>query len=664
MNGTEMKNPLFDFAFFDFFCDKALFVFLYRKKNAVIFIRSYSIDWLYILRTLCMWLSITLTLSGCGGSAQTSQSFIDTNGSVSKVPLAGRINGGRQPIVGSIVYVYAAGITSSTAPTQIGSAVTGPDGTFSIASWSVIPVNGDLIYLTAIGGDAGGGVNPNIALMSVAGVWGDGHFVSHVQVNELTTIAFISQFTNHMAQVPCASITGSTATVGICPRILGEGDWTAQVAQVVALVDVSTGQAAVALRTAASPSAAYATYQNLNLQASVLANCVNSAGGVAGDGSACGNLLGLASGQTIAGSLTENGGPTVVGAQPTAIATSHNGQFVYVANYGDNTISTLQIANDGTLSILGQPVAVGKNPYSFAISNDDQFVYVVNTSDNTVSKMRVGSDGRLSVVGQPILTGDSPSAIAFSVDGQFAYVTNAKGGTISTYKVDNSNLSLVGQPLLIGSIPASMVVSSDGQFAYICDVGRHAVMSLGINNGSLSLINTTNLGGVPQSMAIAPNGKFLVVTNFHDVSFAVFSITRGILNLIGQPIPDSSRLSDAVFNPNGQFFYVVDLALHNIETFSMDQNGNVIHLGNTAPGSSPWSIALSPNGQFAYVTNLDDGTVSSFRIGIGTPSDTWSAIANLQANPINTAAALFALTPSPAVYGPVPSSPPASLSLP
>jgi len=658
-----MKNPLFDFAFFDFFCGKAFFVFLYRKKNAVIFFRSYSMDWLYILRTLCMWLSIAFILSGCGGSAQTSQSFIDTHGSVSMVPLAGRINGGRQPIVGSHVYVYATGITGSTAPTQIGSAVTGADGTFSIASWSVTPVNGDLIYLTAIGGDAGGGVNPNIALMSVAGVWGDAGFVSHVQVNELTTIAFISQFTNHMVQVPCASITGSTATGGICPRILGEGDWTAQVAQVVALVDVGTGQASVNLQTATNPSTAYATYQNLNLQASVLANCVNSAGGVAGDGSACGNLLGLASSQAVAGILTENGGTTIVGAQPTAIATSHDGQFAYVANFGDNTISTLRIANDGTLSAFGQPITVGLNPFYFSISKDGKIVYVSNSGDNTLSTMQVGSDGSLSVVGQPIMTGLHPGVIALTPDGHYAFVANAGDGTISSYSINHGNLSPLGQPLLVGVGPVSILVSSDGKFAYVSDPDARTLVSLGVSNGNLSIINSLSLNEGPFSMSIAPNGKFAVVANFNDASFSVFNVTQGALSLIGFPIADSSRLTDVAFTPNGQFFYVVDSGLHDTETFSMDQSGNVIQLGDAVPGSSPWSIALSQNGQFAFVTNLDDGTVSSFRISTGTPSDTWSAIANLQANPTNTAAALFALAPSPAVYGPMPSMAPTSLTL-
>jgi len=664
MNGNDMRRVNYAASIVDFFYERVSNDIDDLKKNDVLFCRCHL---KVFLLDVFACLMIAVMLSGCGGHAssiQSSQAASEASRLVSNKTLSGRIFGGRQPIVGSVVYVYAAGITGSIDPMQIGTAVTGADGTFSIDSWRVAPSNGDLIYLTAVGGDAGGGVNPTIALISVAGVWGDAHFVGHLQVNELTTIAVISQFTSYIAQVPCTSIIGSTATSGTCPRILGEADWSDRITKLAALVDVSTGQAATALQTASQSSSAYATYQNLNLQASVLANCVNSAGGVAGDGSACGNLLGLASSQAIAGTLANNGAPLTVGRTPTAIVAAHNGLFAYVTNYDDNSVSTLQIANDGTLSVLGQPTSVGINPFSFSISKDGQFGYVVNSGDNTVYTIHIGSDGRLNVVGLPTMTGDNPTALTFTKNGQFAYIANGRDGTISTFSISNGILTPVGLPLLIGTNPVSIVVSNDGQFAYVSDPGGHAIVTLAINNGSLSIVNAMNLQQGPYTMAITPSGHFSVVANFNDASFSVFRITDDALSLIGQPIPDSSRLTDVAFSPDGQFFYVVDSGLNNTETFSMDQNGNVTELGDPLQGASPWSIAISPNGQFAYITNLANASVSSYRISTGTPSDTWSAIANLQANPINTAAALFALTPSPAVYGPVPSGPPASLSLP
>jgi len=616
------------------------------------------------LRISCIWMMAVLTLSSCGVNSSSPIPAISRDGAVSEAALAGQIIGGRQPIVGSVVYVFAASITNSVAPTQIGTAVTGSDGTFSIASWSRTPVDGDLIYLFAVGGDAGGGVNPTIALMSLAGVWGDAHFISHVQVNELTTIAFISQFTNYIAKIPCSSITGSTATTGNCPRILGEVDWSVPINNVASLVDVSTGKAAVALQVATYPSAAYVTYQNLNLQASVLANCVNSSGGVAGDGSACGNLLGLASSQSPVGILTVNALPVAAGAAPAGITISHDGQFAYVSNYGDNTISTLRIANDGTLSVFGSPTTVGVNPYASAISNDGQFLFVSNSGSDTLSTIHIGANGRLDVIGQPVPAGRNPGAIAFTPDGRFMFVTSAGDGKILTYSVLNGSLSMLGQPLQVGINPVSIVVSADGKSAYVSDSDGFAIVSLIISDGNLHIANSINLEQGPYSMAISPNGKYSVVANFNNASFSVFSITQSVLNLITPPITDSSRLTDIVFSVDGQFFYVVDSGQQYTETFSIDQNGNVTQIGDTVPGILPWSIAISPNGQFAYVTNLNDASVSSFRISTGTPTDTWSAIANLQANPTNTAVALFALAPSPAVYGPMPSNTPLSLTLP
>ena len=616
------------------------------------------------MRMVCVSLIASAMLVACGGTSTSTPPAANNSTPVSHASLTGRLMGGRQAIVGSTVYVYDASGTRAGASVQIGAATTQADGTFSIATLSPTPANGDLIYLLAVGGDAGGGTNPNATLMSVAGVWGDGNFVSHVQINELTTVAVASKMGSYMAQVPCTSISGSTATSGTCPMIRGQDGWAVPVANVASLVDVSAGTAALALRTASNPSAAYTTYQNLNLQASVLANCINSVGGTAGDHSACGNLFSVASSQAVAGTLSINGGTFALSATPASLTISPNGQFVYVANYDNNTVSTLKVASDGSLSAVGQPIAVGVQPYFIGISNDGQYAYVVNSGDNSVSTMHIAQDGTLSAVGSATVVGNSPSSIVFSVDGQFAYVANARDGTVSTLAINNGSLSVVGSPLPVASAIWAMALSADGQFAYTADGGDNTVSSLSIINGSLSVIGSAAAGVAPTTIAVSPNGQFVIVGDLSDGSVSLFSSTNGVLTLIGQPVTGLGDAAFVTFSPNGQFFYVVDSSRNNVGAYSIDQAGNVTPVNTLAVGVGPWTMAISANGQFGYTANVNDNTVSILRLASGTPSDSWSTFANLQANPINTAAALFALAPFPAVYSPMPSSAPTTLALP
>ena len=59
-----------------------------------------------------------------------------------------------------------------------------------------------------------------------------------------------------------------------------------------------------------------------------------------------------------------------------------NGDWAYVTNDGDNTISIISTA---TNTVLGTPIPVGTNPTSVAFTRNGKFAYVTNFGSNTVS---------------------------------------------------------------------------------------------------------------------------------------------------------------------------------------------------------------------------------------------------------------------------------------
>ena len=91
---------------------------------------------------------------------------------------------------------------------------------------------------------------------------------------------------------------------------------------------------------------------------------------------------------TISGSNTVEtpGSPVVVGKAPSGVAASPNGEFVYVVNAEDGTVSVLQTSDNTVVAT----VDVGSRSASLPIRGivvtlDSKFVYVANPDDNNVS---------------------------------------------------------------------------------------------------------------------------------------------------------------------------------------------------------------------------------------------------------------------------------------
>jgi 6-phosphogluconolactonase (cycloisomerase 2 family) len=85
-----------------------------------------------------------------------------------------------------------------------------------------------------------------------------------------------------------------------------------------------------------------------------------------------------------------------------------NGRFGYVTNAGTGNISGFAIAPDGTAALLdsdGITAATGGNPTDMAMSQDGHYLYARVANLSAVAVFRIGSDGRLdpapSLVGTP-----------------------------------------------------------------------------------------------------------------------------------------------------------------------------------------------------------------------------------------------------------------------
>ncbi len=195
--------------------------------------------------------------------------------------LTGRVMGGQQPVSGSVIQLYAVSTDAdggASTPLLTGSVTSNSLGQFTITNLYTCPSASTLVYITATGGNPGlaSGTNANLSLMTALGACGSLAPSTNIMIDERTTVAAVTALAPFMIS---ASAIGSSSidTAGL----------SAAFTLADSLVSPFTG----AVSGPSLSSGATAPAQQINTLANVLAACINSAGGAAGDSTTCGNLF-------------------------------------------------------------------------------------------------------------------------------------------------------------------------------------------------------------------------------------------------------------------------------------------------------------------------------------------------------------------------------------
>jgi YVTN family beta-propeller protein len=104
------------------------------------------------------------------------------------------------------------------------------------------------------------------------------------------------------------------------------------------------------------------------------------------------------------------------GAMPCSLAVIANTKEIYVANYGDGSVTVI----DGHLGRAIGTVAVGKHPQAIAVDSTRGLVYVANTQESTVSVI----DVLTRRVVKTLNAGEHPYAIAVNTTAHTVHVAN------------------------------------------------------------------------------------------------------------------------------------------------------------------------------------------------------------------------------------------------
>jgi YVTN family beta-propeller protein len=195
----------------------------------------------------------------------------------------------------------------------------------------------------------------------------------------------------------------------------------------------------------------------------------------------------------------------------------------YVPNFFENTVSVIdtvtntEVDADGNFANGMTRIPVGVGPSAVATTPAGDFVYVANRENDSVSLIHTATHRVVATI--PV--GDGPSGIAMSPDGAFVYVSNTNEGTVSVVDTRaNSEVDVDGNSrngmtrIKVGSAPHAVDIHPNGHVAIVANTNDNTVSI--IDTSTHMVASTISVGEDPLGVAMAPDGTFLDISDLFD----------------------------------------------------------------------------------------------------------------------------------------------------
>jgi YVTN family beta-propeller protein len=259
------------------------------------------------------------------------------------------------------------------------------------------------------------------------------------------------------------------------------------------------------------------------------------------------------------------------GSRTRAVVINPDAAMAYVTNWGDNTVTPIDISGD--VPVPGDDIQVGVEPMDIALNPEYTLAYVTNFLSNTVSV--IGTDQSDNATyhreAKVIPVGYHPYGVAVSSDKK-VYVANNESEYVSVIDVDPSSggFDHVIANVKTGSRNRSVVVTPDAGLVLVTGENGVAIIDRDPVSPTFNdVIARASAGSTTRHVAITP-----------DAALALATTEDGVILII-----------DIYQPPTTQF-------------------GNVV--ASVKTGSSARNITISPDAQYVYITNPDDNTVSVY----------------------------------------------------
>jgi YVTN family beta-propeller protein len=323
---------------------------------------------------------------------------------------------------------------------------------------------------------------------------------------------------------------------------------------------------------------------------------VSNAGQVLGVKPGVGGITATADGLEISATLEVFGHPegvikgsTPLADRPFGVAVSRNG-LVYVTRLDAAKVSSLD-----TALTLGDSIDVGATPTGVAFSPDGQTGYVTNQFSNSLGVIDVSGAAQASAITIPA----SPFVPFVSPDGERVFVTS---NTSNVYLIDRAS-GAVTDSIELTHAPNGFALHPDEVRVYVSAFVGGTVSEIAVNSGNV--LRTFTPGGTPQDMVVSADGTELYVAN-ENGWVEIFDLASG--NSVKKVTLTSGGFGMAL-SPDQQHLYVSEPGAGVVEIVNLASR-TVIHTLDV--GGIPRRIAFTRHGGVAVIPN-EFGYVSFVR---------------------------------------------------
>jgi len=303
---------------------------------------------------------------------------------------------------------------------------------------------------------------------------------------------------------------------------------------------------------------------------------------------------------------------------------SFGAPLMYVANFGDGTVSVVNTENFGTNASVITSIRVGSGPYRLVYIASKKKVYVTNRTGGTVSVI----DTNTNTLRTTITVGNDPTALAVSPTNDMVFVTNRGDDTMTAI---DTKLDIVAATVSVGNSPSGIAIGklnpvNNAHEIYVSNFNDNSVTTIVVDSDGTLYPTPTPLavGAWPQGIAVSPNGMYLWVACSEAGEVWVFE-TANLGTVSPTKIPVDNEPRDIVISGNGNFVYVNNFGSGSVVKIDADTLQTV---GFYNVNAAPDSLTLSSDGERIYVSNYNDNKITGFDPDTGTTVGTVGVGAN------------------------------------
>ena len=607
------------------------------------------------------------------------------NSPVAGAAIQGIVHGGQNPISGATIQLWAVGSANygSAATPLIKTVVTTSDGsnsvdsnanpgnannTLPLGSFTIsgdytcpaAPSNGNgstYVYITASGGNPGlgTGANPNIMLAAALGSCSNllsNAATTFITLNEVTTVATSYALGQYFTSTFGGASTDSFGAPNTTQAQVGIANAFATVNNMVTLSTGSAVTSAVLPNGCTLPGTATnpcvtATPESAKLYAiaNILAACVNSNGGTAGDGSSCGQLFGdvvttsgTAPSDTLQAAVYMNLNPTSNNSNgsTTNLAALCNLQATNAPfpNLNCNTTAPSQQPTDWTIGIQYTDQTAGTfflQPQNIAADSNGN-IWVLNSSgstsngslvevgptgvpeENTLTSATAGTGINAATPRNLAIDTNNDAWVTTSTSSAYVFEVSPSGATLGTDITSKSSYGIAidgNNNVYVGT------ASTSAHFEIFefpaADIATPIVYPIASSTPGTAGVNGTNSFVLPEYMAVDTAGN-LWMTNG---SATTATTTNEVVQLSNINISACNGYAGTYPCPSGSTSTGTPLPTSTTE--------NTYTAFDPATMASPFGIAANTNGVWVANSTTGNDTVTNVSLSGATGATYGSA---------------------------------------